>query len=114
MIEDIIYNFMSERATIPVKTEKPKTPPDRYYLIERTGGTSTNHINRATIAIQSYGDSLYDAAFLNDRLKNMLLADNGLVALDEIVSIKLNNDYNFTDTTTKHYRYQAVFDIVHY
>ena len=26
----------------------------------------------------------------------------------------LNSDYNFTDTETKEYRYQAVFDINYY
>lgn len=34
--------------------------------------------------------------------------------LDEIASVKLDNDYNFTDTETKEYRYQAVFDITYY
>ena len=36
------------------------------------------------------------------------------IALEQIVSVSLNSDYNYTDTTTKEYRYQAVFDIVHY
>ena len=32
----------------------------------------------------------------------------------EVASCRLNSDYNFTDTTKKQYRYQAVFDIVYY
>jgi len=34
--------------------------------------------------------------------------------LNEIGKVKLNSDYNFTDTVTKQYRYQAVYDISHY
>ena len=37
-----------------------------------------------------------------------------LADLDEVSACRLNSDYNFTDTTTKHYRYQAVFDLVFY
>jgi len=48
---------------------------------------------------------------LNAELKEIL---KDLIKLDEISRIKLNSDYNYTDTTTKEYRYQAVFDITHY
>ena len=113
MIEAILYDFLSHKVSIPVKTEIPKTPPEKFYLIEKTGGGETNFIKRATVTIQSYGDSLYDAASLNETLKETILAADGLITLDSIVSVKLSSDYNFTDTTTKKYRYQAVFEIVH-
>jgi len=54
---------------------------------------------------------MYGAAALNELVKN---AVDSLIELDEIASVKLNTDYNFTDTTTKKYRYQAVYDIKHY
>lgn len=114
MIEEILYDFLSGKLSTPVKTEIPKEPPLKFYLIEKTGGSETNFIKRATVAIQSYGESLYDAASLNETLKETILAADGLVMLDSIVSVNLSSDYNFTDTTTKKYRYQAVFDIVHY
>lgn len=114
MIEAILYDFLSQKVSIPVKTEIPKMPPAKFYLIEKTGGGETNFIKRATVTIQSYGDSLYDAASLNEIVKETILAADGLITLDSIVSVKLSSDYNFTDTTTKKYRYQAVFEIVHY
>lgn len=64
-----------------------------------------------TYAFQSYAPTLYEAALLNAELKEVL---KDLIKLDEISRIKLNSDYNYTDTTTKEYRYQAVFDITHY
>jgi len=37
-----------------------------------------------------------------------------LVELDDVSSVSLNSDYIYTDTESKKYRYQAVFDIKHY
>ena len=51
------------------------------------------------------------AAELNEQVK---AAMEDLADLDEVSACRLNSDYNFTDTTTKHYRYQAVFDLVFY
>ena len=61
--------------------------------------------------MQSYGGSLYDAARLNHTVK---AAMRDTVILDDVISCKLNSDYNYTDEETKRYRYQAVFDIRFY
>ena len=37
-----------------------------------------------------------------------------LITNDEIGRVSLDSDYNFTDTQTKHHRYQAVYQLVHY
>lgn len=114
MIETILYDFLSEKVSTPVYTEIPTNPPSSFYLVEKTGGSQNNNIKRATVTIQSYGTSLYNAASLNEILKETILAGDGLIMLGSIVSVNLTADYNFTDTTTKKYRYQAVFEIVHY
>ena len=54
---------------------------------------------------------MFGASSLNEEVKK---AVDSLIELNEIASVKLNTDYNFTDTTTKKYRYQAVYDIKHY
>ena len=38
----------------------------------------------------------------------------GLIEEDDIIEVELQSDYNFTDTETKEYRYQAVFNVTHY
>lgn len=112
MIEKIIYDFLVAKQTIPVYTEIPKTKPSRFYTIEKTGSGLSNHINSATIAIQSYGTSLLDAVQMNDNLIDLML--NDFLDLNEIGGIRKNSDYNFTDPTSKEYRYQAVFDVTYY
>ena len=37
-----------------------------------------------------------------------------IVEMDDISKCQLNSDYNYTDTTRKKYRYQAVYDKVHF
>jgi hypothetical protein len=39
---------------------------------------------------------------------------SGLLSEHDVLSVELNSNYNYTDTSTKEYRYQAVFDIRHY
>lgn len=63
------------------------------------------------LAIQSYAPSMYEAARLNERVK---AAMDSAAELDAVSASRLNSDYNFTDTTTKRYRYQAVYDLVYF
>lgn len=114
MVEKIIYDYLnsSEILTAKVYTEIPKTVPSKMYLIGKTGSSNKNKINSATITIQSYADTLYDAVSLNEDIKAVMI--DGLITLDSISGVYLNSDYNFTDTTTKRYRYQAVFVVTYY
>lgn len=111
MIENIIRNYLDEKLEEQVFLEKPNPSMGNYVVIDKTSSAKTNHLPSATVAFQSYGTSLYKAAELNERVK---LAVESLIELDSIRGISLNSDYNFTDTTTKEYRYQAVFDIKYY
>jgi len=111
MIEIIVLNYLNKNLSVPAYTEKPSNAPHRYVLIDKTGSGESNHLPNATIAFQSYAESLYQAALLNKELKDTM---KSIIELDEIRGITLNGDYNFTDTTTKEYRYQAVYDIRYY
>ncbi|MCI5698474.1 MAG: hypothetical protein MR269_05545 [Clostridiales bacterium] len=111
MIEKTILSYLSQKLDVPVGLVNIGHIPAECVLFEKTGGSKRNHIKSSTFAFQSYGDTLYKACELNEKLKT---AVEDMAELDEIGSIRLNSDYNFTDTETKHYRYQAVFDITHY
>lgn len=111
MIEVTILNHLKSKLPVPVYLESPENQPSKYVLFEKTGSARSNHLLASTFAFQSYAGSLYEAAYLNEQLKQ---AVDSLIELAEIGRVTLNSDYNFTDTTTKKYRYQAVFDITHY
>lgn len=110
MIEKIVLDYLEETLDVPVSLEVPEGESE-YVALEKTGGYETNYIYYSTIAVQSIAPTLYEAACLNEKV---IAAMQGVEALDDVSECRLNSDYNFTDTTTKVYRYQAVFDIVHY
>lgn len=108
MIEEIIKKHLEKKLNVKVLFEKPSPDKDVYILVEKIGSSKKNHLPSATFAFQSYGKKLFEAAQLNERLKN---AVESMIELDEIRGIGFEGDYNFTDTDTKKYRYQAVFEI---
>ncbi len=111
MIETIIIEYLSRQLGICVLTEKPNDKPQRYIIVEKTGNSRNNFIDTATVTIQSYAESMFEAAMLNERVK---LAMNEITMLSSVSKASLNSDYNFTDTAKKEYRYQAVYDITFY
>lgn len=112
-IEVTVREYLAGELDCPVWLEIPKgeTIPQKYVLIDQTGGDQSNHINSAMIAIQSYAGTRLDAITLNDTVKSIM---EGLWEKPEICRVELNSDHNFTDTQTKEHRYQAVYDITYY
>lgn len=112
MIEKILIEYLESVFDYPVFAERPTMEiPSTYIMIDKTGSSKTNHIKASTVAIQSYGPSLLHAAELNEQVIDAM---ESLVTLDEVSAVRLNSDYNFSDATSKVYRYQAVFEITHY
>lgn len=111
MIEKIVYDYLNTAIDVPVFMEIPENEPIEFVVIEKTGSSRANLMDKATLAVQSYSNSLYNAAVLNELVKSKMFDS---VSVDQITSCKLNSDYNTTDTQFKRYRYQAVFDIAYY
>ena len=112
IIEETVRNYLNEQLDCPVWLEIPKGEelPTEYVLVNKSGSRRENHISSAIITIQSYGGSLLEAMDLNEAVK---AAMDELITLDSVSRAALNSDYDFTDTQTKQYRYQAVYDITH-
>lgn len=111
MIEQIIRDYLVTKLSVPVYLELPAKKPKKYVVIEKTGSGLTNRIKRATFALQSYAETMYEAASLNEEVKDAM---DGAAELNEIARSHLESDYNYTDQSTKQYRYQAVYDLIHY
>ena len=111
MIEETIIKYLSEQLSVPVYMEEPKDVPNSYVIIEKTGESRSAFLYHGTIAIQSYGTSLYETAKLDALVRSAMF---NIIDLDDITRCDLNASYNFTDTTTKRYRYQSVYDLIYY
>lgn len=110
MIEKIILDYLNSMLDEECTMER-QTQNGNFVVIEKLGGGSENYLLKAHIAIQSCANSLYDAALLNGKV---IKAMEKIIELPVISSCSLDSDYNFTDISTKKYRYQAVFDLVYY
>ena len=111
MIEQLIKEQFDGHFDVPSFFEHPRNPPNHYVLIEKTGSSKRNQLKTATFAFQSYAPSLYEAASLNEKVKDFV---DGFESLGAFSGVHLNSDYNYTDTSLKTYRYQAVFDFNYY
>ena len=114
MIETIVRSYLISRNITGVgrnvKFHVPDDPPSEYILIQKTGSGRTNRIDRAMVAVQSISRTNYEtAATINEAVREAMfeMADN----CPEIYRCELNSDGDFTDTETKEYRYQAVYNI---
>lgn len=96
---------------ISVAMEISKVTEKKHVVIQKTGSNLKNHIKKSTFAIQSYGQSLYEAAKLNESVKTVM---ENFITEKEISKVELDTDYYFPNLETKQYRYQAVFEITHY
>lgn len=111
MIELLIQKWLKDHG-IDAHLEMPKNlPAFPFVVIEKTGSDYHDTLWTSTLAIQSYGSSMYETIMMNETVKQTVL---DAIALSEITKISPGGDYNFTDPDTKRYRYQAVFDITHY
>lgn len=115
MIEQTLKDYLQNALGLSVYLALPDSVQNpsstKFVTIEKTGSSMSDMLTTSTFAIQSYGETLYEAAELNKRVKAAVF---GIVELNEITRVSLNGDYNFTDPETKRPRYQAVFDLTHY
>ena len=110
MIETIIVSYLDGALDVPVSGLVPSPMPAQFVTVEKTGSSTEDRIRRATLAIQSWAPTQEAAALLNEQVIGAMYA---AVALPEISAVQCETDYNFTDTTTKRCRYQAVFGVVY-
>ena len=110
IIEKKIYDYLKRKLSVYVGMERPQNPPESYVIIERVGGNESNYISQATIAIKSIAPTLFRAASLDH---DVVTAMRDFAAVTNVSSCTLNADTNFTDTTTKEYRYQSTYIIAY-
>lgn len=111
-IEAIIIDYLQNKLqTDNVHGEIPDSPAGEFFVVDKTGSTTVDHIFTSTVAIQSYGNTKAEAAESNEKMKRAM---EGIVELDEIGGCYLETDYNYTNIARKQYRYQAVYQITHY
>jgi len=113
MIETTVQDFLSRKLEEGAFMETPERRPARFIIVENTGTSDEDKgLLASRLAIQSYAESLFEAARLCYRVIKAMrtLPDEA----DSVTRVELDTAYNYTETGAKEYRYQAVFDVIHY
>lgn len=112
MIDEIVYSYMSDALDVPVYMEVPKQlESDKYVVIERVGMRKSNHVETVSFAFQSYAtERMLDAALLDEQVR---AAAEAMIEFPVIGSVRLESNYNHTDTRTKWYRYQCIYGVTY-
>lgn len=109
MIEADLYDFLTANITVPAFATVPKDRPKRFVTFERTGGSIDTFRDLPTFAIQSWAQTVAEAAALADEVRAVLPR---LVELADVAKVTVGGTYNFPDPGTKQARYQTVVDLV--
>lgn len=119
MIEETIFSYLNDNATVPWFSMRPPTDGDhmeistaKYGLFEKTNSVKTDHVLTSTFAFQSYAPTLLEAAQISAELRQLIEELPGITT--EVSKAQLSGEYNFTNTASKQPRYQAVFQLIHF
>lgn len=111
MIEATVINYLKEILNIPVYAEIPEKKPKNFVIVERIDSGDKDHIKAATLSVYSYGESLYDAASLDEDVK---YAMKNMIILDIVSSCKLGGGGRNNDNANKLPRYESIFNVIFY
>lgn len=116
IIEEALISYLISRNIDDVNENiyamTPKQPlPDNYIVIDKTGSQTRDQVTTATVAIQSIAtESLLKAARINEAVVSAMSEFPGY---GNVFGVHLQTDYNFTNSLTKQYRFQAVYEITY-
>ena len=111
-VEDVVLTWLKSWLTDGWKpyTDKPKQVPEKYILIDRTGGPREAMVlDRAEILVEVYHKkSKRDAKMLA-----LLIADKlpELEVVHNVEHAAINSVVRLDDTLTQTYRYQVYCDV---
>lgn len=112
-IEVLVIDWLATVAgeDYPVSGDKPKTPPDSFILVDRTGGPREAMVlDRASILIEVYNKNSRLAA--SDKANEIADIIRQLEAYDDnITHAEINSVVNLPDTIAQYNRYQVYADV---
>lgn len=107
LIEPIVLSYLQAKG-IPAFCEVPANRSDEFVVMFRRDSGKENHINAVTLEFRSYAPSKYEAALLDERVKEAM---ESITELDEISASRFGGGNDAPDTATKSYRYRCYFNL---
>ena len=105
-IRDFLLSELSE-DNIGVYLETPQTLPQSFVVLQIAERDEENYINGVTMEFRSYAQSKYEAAILDEKVRNAMKT----LHEGSDISAKLGGGNDSTDTALKMYRYRSYFNL---
>lgn len=108
MIEQTILEYLMDALDMSdIYLEIPREIPETFIVFRVTDRGLYNQVNEATLEFQSYAPSKYEAAVLDEALRNAMDNVNSLPS----VSGRFGGGNDGTDTTLKLPRYRCYYNL---
>lgn len=91
---------------IPVYLETPNDISGKFVVIQLVDRGRENLINEVTMELRSYADSKYDAAVLDESVRDAMDALN-----QSDITAHIGGGNDATDTSLKKYRYRCYYNL---
>lgn len=107
MIETTVKTYLDTALEgIPVYLETPNDTSGKFIVFQLIERGKEDLINEATLEFRSYADSKYDAAALDEALREAMDTLN-----ESDITTKLGGGNDDPDTTLKKYRYRCYYNL---
>ena len=113
-VEAMVIEWLSDFvADYPVSSDTPKSLPDKYILVDRTGGSREAIVgDAAEILIEVYDKgSRADCSEIANQIADHI--GQLAVAYEDITSATVNSIVALDDTDKQYHRYQIYVDVFH-
>lgn len=112
-VEVIVINWLKTFVGVPVSSEKAKTPPVSFVLVDRTGGAREAMVlDRAEILIEVYHkNSRLTASELANTIGDKIVELEAVS--DNITHADVNSIVSLDDLIGGYRRYQVYCDVYH-
>lgn len=108
LIEEVILNYLTAELNTDVFMEIPEVMPPKFVTLEVKDRGKTDHIEAVTLELLSYADSMYEAAKLDELVRDAM---DCAITLDEVMSSKCGGGNNSTDRQLKKHRYRSYYNL---
>ena len=113
-VEAMVISWLNDKlADYPASSDTPKSLPDHFILVDRTGGSREAMLgDAAEILIEVYDkDSKYDCSEIANYIADHIIELPQIY--ENITSATINSIVALDDTMKQYHRYQIYCDIFH-
>ncbi len=111
MIEDILYNYLTDKGILIFSAYPAKRPKTAFVVMQKMDGARIDHIDKATFAFTSYGADPSDAACMNEAVKEALF---DIIELSQVSRSELGGESSDADGTNHLFTYESIFNFTYY